>query len=190
MPFETDRQGNTRLRPTVVPGNLSVAYTKRVWQTLGKLPEDLTLCADDSVFGRQLLSSGFKVAHAPKALVYWSRPGPLKTFWSEAFRYGRGDGEASIKTPVAFRLYRKKLLPRFLVPMVTGLREWTRPSFFKACCRAIKSCDFEAFTYLPILVFGSGYHFARGYLIGDKRGEINCQVCRNRLAKYKTTFFT
>ena len=57
-----------------VPGNRSVAYTKKVWRELGGLPEDLTLYADDSVFGMQMIQAGYKMAYASRALVYWSRP--------------------------------------------------------------------------------------------------------------------
>jgi GT2 family glycosyltransferase len=183
-PFMTNTDGSVSLRPGVVPGNLSLAYTKKAWNALGRLPEDLTLYADDSVFGRQIMASNFKVAFAP---VLWSRHQKLKEFWAESFRYGKGDGEAAIKTPVAFRLCKNGKLPRSLVPFATATRELTRVSFWKALGKCFGNGDLIVALYLPMLVFGKGYYFAKGYLIGDDHGSIHCLECRNRLKNLGAT---
>jgi len=62
--YYIENGGEPDLRPGFVPGNRSVAYTKQVWQELGGLPEDLTFYADDSVFCRQMVQSGYKMAYA------------------------------------------------------------------------------------------------------------------------------
>jgi GT2 family glycosyltransferase len=180
-PFIREKDGSVSLRPGFVPGNLSLAYTRTAWEALGRLPEDLTLYADDSVFGRQILASSLKVAFAPEALVLWSRHRKLKEFWAENFRYGKGDGEAAIKTPIAFRLYKNGRLPRSLVPFSTAIRELTRISFWKALGKSFCSGDIIAGLYLPVLVIGKGYHFAKGYIIGDDHGSTYCLECRKRL---------
>ena len=186
-PFIREPDGSVSLRRGVVPGNLSLAYTRKAWEVLGRLPEDLTLYADDSVFGRQIMASSFKVAFAPEALVLWSRHQKLNEFWAENFRYGKGDGEAAIKTPVAFRLYKSGKLPRSLVPLVTAIRELTRISLWQALGKCFGNGDIIAGFYLPVLVFGKGYHFAKGYLIGDDHGSIHCLECRKRLKNIATT---
>src|SRR5690606_34355555 len=66
--------GESKLGPGFVPGNRSVAYTKRVWSVLGGLPEDLTFYADDSVFGRQMVQAQLRFAYAPLAMTFWARP--------------------------------------------------------------------------------------------------------------------
>lgn len=183
IPFLIDSDGVAILKRGFVPGNLSLAYTKMVWKTLGGLPEDLTLAADDSVFGRQMLVSGFKIAFAPDAAVLWPRHNKLKEYWKEAFRYGKGDGEAAIKTPIAFKLYKKGALPHSFVPFVTAIRELSKLSFWKTMGKSLIQLDFAAFIFLPLLVFGKGYNLAKGYLIGDEHGSIHCIECRNRLKK-------
>ncbi len=164
-----------------VVGNRSVAYTKRVWREVGGLPEDLTQYADDSVFGRQILEGGYNVAFAPKAMVYWCRPPRLKQYWKECFNYGRGGGEAFIKTPFAFSLYRQGKLPAVLVPLLTGLRRVQTHFKWRAVNAALRNRDIVAVFYMPILLFGNGWSQAKGYLVGYTHGNTHCLNCRARL---------
>lgn len=181
--YYLENGGWAKLGPGFMPGNRSIAYTRRVHKELGGLPEDLTMCADDSVFGRQILQAGYKMALAPDAVVFWARPDTLRDFWKERFRYGRGDGEALIKTPIAFRLYKRGSLPRFLVPALTGVRVLTKQLTLRKMWKAIHKGDFIACLYMLILLSGNGYYFGKGYLIGDKWGEKHCQECRKRLTR-------
>ena len=182
--YYIENGGESKLGSDFVPGNRSMAYTKKVWRELGGLPEDLTFYADDSVFGRQIVEGGYKMAYAPKAMTYWSRPRKLKQFWREMFNYGRGDGEALIKTPYAFKLHLKGV-PAFLVPPLTGLRIMQKQCKLLAIIRAIRRFDLPALFMMPILTFGRGWHFGKGYLIGYKWGEKHCLSCRRRLRKYQ-----
>lgn len=172
------------LGPGFVPGNRSVAYTKKVWSELGGLPEDLTLYADDSVFGRQMLQGGYKMAYAPKAFVYWNRPTTFKAFWKEQYNYGRGDGEADIKKPFSIRLYEAKRIPAWLVPTLTALR-MTAKRGAGPYLRALKKFDLGAMAMLLPLMLGNGYNVGKGYLAGMERGRQHCLQCRSRLAGYK-----
>jgi len=158
-----------------------VVYSKKIWRELGGLPEDLTFYADDSVFGRQIVASGCKMAVAPKAIVLWARHQKISEFWKEAFNYGRGDGEAAIKTPIAFRLHKRGFLPRFLVPSLTGFRVLSRQLTLKRIWQGLRKGDFVACLYMPLLLFGKGYFFGKGYVIGDLHGEKHCKDCRARL---------
>ena len=175
------RDGEAALRNGVAPSNRSVAYTKKLWRELGGLPEDLTRCADDSVFGRQILQSGCRMAFAPLAMVYWQRHRSLKQFWREQYAYGRGDGEAGIKAPAAFRLFRRRLLPRALVAPLTGLRTLTKQIKPARLWRALRKGDLLACACMPVLSFGNGYRFAKGYLVGHEYGNRHCLACRARL---------
>ena len=169
------------LGPGFIISNRSVAYRKSVWRELGGLPEDLTQYADDSVFGRQIVAAGYKMAFAPQAVVFWKRPEKLRDYWKEQRGYGRGDGEAYIKVPVAFRLHKSRCLPRALVPHLTGLRTLIKQVKLPTIFRAIRGCDIVGLSYLPLLSYGNGYHFAKAFMDGYDRGEIHCQDCRARL---------
>lgn len=168
-------------KPGQVVGNRSVAYLKRVWRELGGLPEDLTFYADDSVFGRQILQAGYKMAYAPRAMTYWGRPARLRQFWKEQWNYGRGDGEADIKKPYAVKLWEQKRIPAWLVPWLNGLRAIQKRNWARPLAQALRQKDWAALGLMPVLVFGNGYHFARGYLVGAHRGQTACLACRQRL---------
>jgi hypothetical protein len=169
--------------PNFVVGNRSVGYLRRVWEALGGLPEDLTLYADDSVFGRQILQAGFKMAFAPEAMTYWARPAKMAEFLKEQYRYGIGDGEADIKIPVAFRWYLQGRLPLSLVPLLTGIRALPRQMSWRCIGRALGRLDLAALFAMPILVFGRGYQLAKGHIVGYKQGSEKCQECRARLKR-------
>ena len=181
-PFVLDVNGRAALRPGVVASNRSVAYVRRVWRELGGMPEDLTRCADDSVFGRQLLRGGYKIAAAPTAMVYWSRHRTLGQFWREQRAYGRGDGEAAIKTPWAFRWYRRHLVPRCVVAPLVGLRMMMRQMRIRKMVRALRNGDLPALIRMPVLSFGNGYSLGKGYLEGFEYGNTHCRQCRERLS--------
>lgn len=182
--YYIDSDAHRRLEPRCIVGNSSVVYSKKIWRELGGLPEDLTFYADDSVFGRQIVASGCKIAVAPKAIVLWARHQRLSAFWKETFGYGRGDGEAAIKTPIAFRLYKRGFLPRFLVPALTGLRVLSKQLTLRNVWKGLCKGDVVACLYMPLLLFGKGYYFGKSYLVGDAYGEKHCQACRARLHEY------
>jgi GT2 family glycosyltransferase len=176
--------GFARFGRDFVVGNRSVAYNRKVWDTLGGLPEDLTLYADDSVFGRQILQARYKMAFAPKALVYWARPQEFKDHWKESYNYGRGDGEANIKIPIAYRWHEKGLMPAIFVPWLTAIRSLQKHWHWKAVWQALKKGDVSVILSMPVLLFGRGYHFGKGFLVGSKWGKVNCLQCRERLTKH------
>lgn len=175
--------GVTKLGPGFIVLNRSVAYRKRVYEELGGLPEDLTMAADDSVFGRQILQAGCKMAFAPRAVVYWQRPRRLREFWRETARYGFGDGEAAIKMPFVFRLHLRGLMPAAFVPLLTGCRVLQRQFTLRALRSALASCDLVAVLYFPLLSFGRGYHFGKNYIEGYRRGNKCCAECRGRIVR-------
>ena len=173
--------GLSSLKPGFVVGNRSVLYKKYVWSQLGGLPEDLTMCADDSVFGRQINQAGYKMAYAPKAIVYWQRHKALRDFWREHYNYGFGSGEASIMMPFAYRLHLKGWLPKFFVPFLTACRDFQKHISYRAIKNAIIKRDFTAVAYIFPLLFGRGYCYGKGYVQGYAKGTQNCSQCRSRL---------
>jgi len=177
--------GESKLGPGFVPGNRSVAYTKKVWSKLGGLPEDLTFYADDSVFGRQMVQANLNISYAPLAMTYWARPQKLKQFFREQYVYGRGGGEAFIKTPSTFIMYRDGKLPLFLVPVMQALIQFFKPGLYLGLFRAVKGGDIFAAVNIPLLIAGRSFHNARGYIIGYNTGQEKCKECRKRLIRDK-----
>jgi cellulose synthase/poly-beta-1,6-N-acetylglucosamine synthase-like glycosyltransferase len=178
-----ENSGFAKLEPGFIIGNRSSAYRKKIWRDLNGLSEDLTFYADDSVFGRQIIEKGYRMAFAPNALTYWSRPKRLSQFYREQFVYGRGDGEALIKTPLAFKLHQKGFLAKGLVPLTHALIQLFKGSFHKGIFRALKKSDPVAALFIPLLIPVRGFHYARGYLVGNDIGVRNCLQCRSRLRR-------
>jgi len=181
--YYIENGGEHVLVPGYVPNNRSMACAKKVWRELGGLPEDLTFYADDSVFGRQIIQAGYRMAYAPKAMTYWQRFSRLGGFCKEQYNYGQGGGEARIKMPFVFEAYERRRIPTWLVPLLHGLRIVQKQFDWAALIRAIKARDLLALPTIPVLLFCRGYFFAKGYLVGDAYGKVHCQECRGRLRR-------
>ena len=166
-----------------VPGNRSIAYKKSVWKQLNGLPEDLSFYADDAVFGRQILQQDLKISYAHRAMTYWSRPRRLNQFFKEQYNYGKGDGEAFIKTPKAFKWYLEGTMPEVFVPISHMFIQLFKKQLYQGMGRAL--IDFALFSLMtiPILFTGRAYHYAKGYIKGYAHGTENCLSCRNRLRR-------
>ena len=169
--------------PGDVGGNRSSAYLKKIWRECNGLPEDLTFYADDSTFFRQLNEHGYKTAYAHGAMTLWGRPEKMKAFWKEAWNYGRGDGEAFIKEPWAFRQYRNKRLPWFMALLINGARVLQKKCSLSAFGRAFRKFDIPAILVMPVLAFGIGWKHIQGYRVGYNRGNTECLECRARLKR-------
>lgn len=181
--FYYENGGESKLGPGFVPGNRSVAYKKKVWSNLGGLPEDLTFYADDSVFGRQMVQANQKIYYAPFAMTYWARPQKLRQFYKEQFVYGKGDGEAFIKTPRVFKLLKDRKQLVNLVPLMHAVLQLFKGQVRSGMSRALKHRDLKATLCLPFLVAGKGFNYAKGYIKGCTEGGINCMDCRTRLKR-------
>jgi hypothetical protein len=78
-----------------LPSSRSVAFTKTAWAKAGGYPEWLDYCEDllfDFAINAQRSDQPTAFEWAPDALVYF-RPRPnLRSFWTQYYRYARGDG--------------------------------------------------------------------------------------------------
>jgi hypothetical protein len=96
-----------------LPSSRSVAFTKEVWAQVGGYPEWLDYCEDllfDFAINAQQPDQPTAFVWAPAALVYF-RPRPnLRAFWTQYYRYARGDGKAD--------LWRKRHLIRYSTYLV------------------------------------------------------------------------
>ncbi len=78
-----------------LPSSRSVAFLARDWAAIGGYPEWLDYC-EDLVFDLRLIEQAGVPHFEPEALVHF-RPRPdLGAFWTQYYRYARGDGKADL----------------------------------------------------------------------------------------------
>jgi glycosyltransferase involved in cell wall biosynthesis len=107
-----------------LPSSRSVAFTKTAWAQAGGYPEWLDYCEDllfDFAINAQQPDQPTAFAWAPAALVYFRPRTKLAAFWTQYYRYARGDGKAE--------LWRKRHLIRYLtyliaLPALIGYGLW------------------------------------------------------------------
>jgi glycosyltransferase involved in cell wall biosynthesis len=78
-----------------LPSSRSVAFTKAAWHAVGGYPEWLDYC-EDLVFDFALLKEYGSFAFAPEAIAHFKPRGSLKSFFTQYYRYARGDGKADL----------------------------------------------------------------------------------------------
>ncbi len=78
-----------------LPSSRSVAFTKEAWRRAGGYPEWLDYC-EDVVFDLALRRAGCVFAWAPEAVALFRPRSSLRAFWSQYYRYARGDGKADL----------------------------------------------------------------------------------------------
>lgn len=82
-----------------LPSSRSVAFTKTAWEKSGGYPEWLDYCEDllfDFAINAQAPSRPTGFAWAPDALVHFRPRESLRQFWTQYYRYARGDGRADL----------------------------------------------------------------------------------------------
>ena len=80
-----------------LPSSRSVAFLKSAWAVTGGYPEWLDYCEDiifDQLINAQRPEQPTAFAWAPEALVWFKPRESLATFWTQYYRYARGDGKA------------------------------------------------------------------------------------------------
>jgi GT2 family glycosyltransferase len=181
----------------------SIAYRKSTWAALGGYPEDLTLAADDAVFAELIEKAAVPRVGAPEVRCWWHRHEELRGFFKEAWRYGLGDGEAGIRQKdvalIGGRILMEccclvlglvGLLP--LVPLSpwtgvvllsvafgsVGVKVWK----MRGSVRLLRGTGVNSpLPRLLAFVYGTKWHWLRGYAVGLRRGRVHCLDCRQRL---------
>lgn len=103
-----------------LPSSRSVAFTKAAWAAAGGYPEWLDYCEDllfDFAINAQCPAAPSAFVWAPAACVYFRPRESLRSFWTQYYRYARGDGKAD--------LWRKRHVVRYgtyfvLLPALLG----------------------------------------------------------------------
>lgn len=82
-----------------LPSSRSVAFTKAAWAQAGGYPEWLDFCEDllfDFALNAQRPGQPTAFAWAPTAIAHFRPRQSLRSFWTQYFRYARGDGKADL----------------------------------------------------------------------------------------------
>ena len=98
-----------------LPSSRSVAFLKSEWDAVGGYPEWLDYCEDlvfDLRLNARLPGRGTAFVWAPDAIVYFRPRESLAAFWTQYYRYARGDGKAD--------LWRKRHAARYAVYGLVG----------------------------------------------------------------------
>ncbi|HEX2914102.1 MAG TPA: glycosyltransferase [Chloroflexia bacterium] len=78
-----------------LPSSRSVAFTKSAWRAAGGYPEWLDYC-EDLIFDINLKNHVKTFAWKPQALALFAPRRSLGAFWTQYYRYARGDGKADL----------------------------------------------------------------------------------------------
>ncbi len=78
-----------------LPAGQSMAFTRRLWETVGGFPGDLPYC-EDLIFTRRALAAGYRKAFAPEAVVHFRPRSSMLAFFWQYRNYAYGDGLAGL----------------------------------------------------------------------------------------------
>ncbi len=95
-----------------LPSCRSVAFTKKVWQAVGRWPENLEK-AEDTYFDLAVKEKGFKTTLAKDAVVYWPARNSFKDLFLQYSSYAEWDAKARLLTKL--RIYKHLALAHILV---------------------------------------------------------------------------
>ena len=82
-----------------IPSSRSVAFTKAAWAAAGGYPEWLDYCEDvlfDLAINDLRPQQPTAFAWAPNAIAFFRPRDSLRSFWTQYYRYARGDGKANL----------------------------------------------------------------------------------------------
>lgn len=91
MPDKVDPQN-------FLPATRSVAFTKKIWEEVGKFDERLTH-NEDYAFAKALQKAKAKIVFRKDAIVYWMPRATFKSAYIMMLRFAYGDVEARILRP-------------------------------------------------------------------------------------------
>jgi hypothetical protein len=78
-----------------LPSSRSIAFRRATWQAAGGYPEWLDY-GEDLVFDLALRAGGWRCVFVPAATVFFRPRSTLQAFWTQYYRYARGDGKANL----------------------------------------------------------------------------------------------
>lgn len=99
-----------------LPGGSSQAFRKRAWERVGGFPEGSGV-GEDTLFGEQLRSLGYRPVFVPSAQVAWEPPPNLAVMAGKARSWGKADGIHQVRSGA----YAKVFAAYWIYPLVALL---------------------------------------------------------------------
>ncbi len=105
--------------PTEVylPSSRSFAFRKSSWKDVGGYPEELSFAGEDTAFCLRLKSANKKFAVRLDALVLWHPRATLRTYITQHYLYGIGDGEGGVRSWFYRKIIIKNIVALFLIAL-------------------------------------------------------------------------
>lgn len=103
-----------------LPSSRSIAFTKEIWEKVGKYPEELETC-EDLVFATKLKEQSEHWMVVKEAQVIWQQPKTLSELSHKIYQYALGDLQAKYERHVHkihSAVWRAVVLLGFAVPAV------------------------------------------------------------------------
>lgn len=79
-----------------LPSSRSVAFTKKMWQTVGDYPEWIPYC-EDVIFDLKILRAGASLQFIREPLVAWRPRATMTAFMRQLYNYTRSDGHGKLR---------------------------------------------------------------------------------------------
>jgi glycosyltransferase involved in cell wall biosynthesis len=106
-----------------LPGGSSQAFLKSAWERVGGFPVGRGV-GEDTLFGEQMRSLGYRPVFAPRAVVVWDPPPTLTAMEKKVFGWGRADGINQVRVGA----YAKVLVAYWAFPFIALLAAlWLPP---------------------------------------------------------------
>ena len=99
-----------------LPGGSSQAFLKSAWGRVGGFPVGRGV-GEDTLFGEQMRSLGYRPVFAPRAVVVWDPPPTLTAMEKKVYAWGRADGISQVRVGA----YAKVLAAYWVFPLIALL---------------------------------------------------------------------
>lgn len=164
---------------TFLPSSRSIAFTRAAWERVGGYPEWIDYC-EDLLFDLDLKAAGYAFFWQPNAVAAFRPRTTPRAFFTQYYRYARGDGKADLwKRRHAVRYCTYAALVCGVVasvryPFVLGLLAAGAAAYVRAPIRRIwptlptlKSADrIRALAWIPVIRLIGDVGKMAGYPVG------------------------
>lgn len=156
-----------------LPATRSMLIAKKTFDSLGGFDEKLS-DNEDYAFAKKI-EANIKIAFAQNAVVTWSPPNSLFSFFKMIFRFARGDAQARIFRPKVFLIFGRYILGGTIFGWLIFYQDYVVAVFYFLLAillysvwsikKNIKYCP-DSWHLLPILQITSDLAVISGSILG------------------------
>ena len=150
-----------------LPATRSMAFRKKVWESVGKFPEQFSH-NEDYVFAKELQKRNMRIIFAKEAIVYWYPPADLDSAYTMFYRFAKGDAQARIFRPKVVLIFIRYFIFVLCLIFITSLFYLLLSLYIiYTIMKNYKYVqDLHALYILPLLQFTSDIAVIRGTIEG------------------------